>query len=263
MHNEKTGTTKFFGFIIVLVPLLMIPTILSGMEADKKPEKNSESHGEYVLKVKGDHISLKAKDASLREILEEIGRKMKIEVVANIPWEDKITIELDMMYLENALKRFKTNYAYVAKTEKEKGKITKIVLVAKGGGKMLPNKFEYNPQPPIQKFEHESQPADVGPEYNPQTPVVRSDNNPQPPDVGSEYNPQPTEVGSEYNPQTPVVGSENNPQPAEVGSEYNPQPPVVESENNPQPDDVESEYNPQPPVVGSEYNPQPSIIEKK
>ena len=262
MHNENTGIKTFFG-LIISIALLLIPTILFGGETGVRPENISKSQGDYVLRVKGEHVSLNAKDASLKDILEEIGLKMQIEVVANIPIEEKITIKLDMMYLEDALKRFKSNYAYVAKTKKEKGKITKIVLVAKEGGKTLPNKFEYNPQPPIQKYEHKSQPADVGSENNLQPPDVGSENNPQPPDVGSEYNPQPPVVRSEYNPQIPVVGTENNPQPTDVGSEYNPQPPVVGSENNPQPTDVGSEYNPQPPVVGSEYNPQPSIIEKK
>ena len=129
MHNEKTGLKKFFGLIIILMPLLIIPTSLLGDQTDKKPERNSESHVEYVLVVKGDHISLKAKDASLKDILEEIGRRMKIDVVANIPREEKITLELDMMYLGDAIKRFKTNYAYITESDKDKGKITKIVVV--------------------------------------------------------------------------------------------------------------------------------------
>ena len=111
MHNEKRGIEKFFGLIIILLPLLIIPTILSGGEADTNPERIPEIQADYVLMVKGSLISLKAKDASLKEILEEIGRRMKIEVVANIPREEKITIELDMMYLGDAIKRFKTNYA--------------------------------------------------------------------------------------------------------------------------------------------------------
>ena len=159
MHNEKKGIEKFFGLIIILLPLLMIPTILFGGETDKKPERNSESQADYVLMVKGSLISLKAKDASLKEILEEIGRRMKLEVVANIPREEKITVELDMMYLGDAIKRFRKNYAYITETEKERGKITKIVVVPKGMGKVRFKKLEYNPQPPIQKFEYNPQPS--------------------------------------------------------------------------------------------------------
>ena len=161
MHNEKRGIEELFGFIIILLPLLMIPTILFGGEADKKPERNSESQADYILMVKEGLISLKAKDASFKEILEEIGRRMKIEVVANIPEEEKITIEFDMIYLEDAIKRFRTSYAYITKSEKEKGKITKIVVVPKGLGKGLSTKFKlkYDPQPSIQEFEYDPQPS--------------------------------------------------------------------------------------------------------
>ena len=166
MLNKKRGIEKFISFIVILLPLLVIPTILFGGEADNKPERNSESQVGYVLRVKENFISLKAKDASIKEILEEIGRRMKIEVVANIPREKKITVELDMMYLGDAIKRFRTNYAYITESEKEKGKITKIVVVPKGLG-MVPiisqkrsvvkkekrRKIGYNPQPSVKKNE--------------------------------------------------------------------------------------------------------------
>jgi hypothetical protein len=167
MHNEKRRIEELFGFIIILLPLLMIPTILFGGETDKKPERNSESQADYILMVKESLISLKAKDASCKEILEEIGRRMKIEVVANIPREQKITIEFDMLDLGDAIKRFRTSYAYITKVEKEKGKITKIVVVPKGLGeekrliepgiraredsRQKPSEFEYDPQPSIQE----------------------------------------------------------------------------------------------------------------
>ena len=161
MHNKKRGIDKFFKFIFVLMPLLIIPTVMFGTEAYKQPKLNSQNQTDYVLKVKGNLISLKAKDASIKEILEDIGRRMKIEVVANIPREEKITVELDMMYLGDAIKRFRANYAYITESEKEKGKITKIVVVPKGLG-MVPiisqkksvvkerRAFGYNPQPSLQ-----------------------------------------------------------------------------------------------------------------
>lgn len=179
MHNEKRGIEKFFGLIIILLPLLIIPTILSGGEADKNPERIPEIQADYVLMVKKNHISLKANDASLKDILEEIGRRMKIDVIANITREQKITIELDMMYLGDALKRFKTNYAYITISEKEGGKITQIVVVPKDAGKILPNKFMYNPQSPIQK-------------YNPQPPIQNFERETQPSVQKFEYDPQPS-----------------------------------------------------------------------
>jgi hypothetical protein len=114
--------------------LLIIPTILFGGKADKQTEWNLEGQADYDLRVKDNLISLKAKGASIKEILEDIGRRMEIEVVADIPSEEKITVELDMMYLGHAIKRFRTNYAYITESEEEEGKITKIIVVPKGLG---------------------------------------------------------------------------------------------------------------------------------
>ena len=59
---------------------------------------------------------------------------MKIEVVADISEEEKITIRFDKLSLEDAIKRLRTSYAYVWNSEKEGGKITKIVLLPEGKG---------------------------------------------------------------------------------------------------------------------------------
>jgi hypothetical protein len=199
MNNEIKEIKKFYEFIIIFLFFLMIPTILWGEQSDKRSELNSENPSQYILKVKGDHISLKAKNASLKDVLEEIGLRMNIDVVAKIPREDKITIELDMMYLGDAIKKFKTNYAYISKSKQETGKITKIVVVPKGMENMLPDKYGYKPQP---------QPAYFGSGYDPQPTIVRRDykslsspgsaeNEPQPPDVASEYDPQPLIIEKE------------------------------------------------------------------
>jgi hypothetical protein len=164
MDNEKRGIRELFGFITILLPLLMIPIIVFGGEPDKKPQRNSESQADYVLSVKEGLVSLKAKGAPFKEILEEIGRRMNIEVVADVPKDEKITIEFDMMYLGDAIKRFKTSYAYITNTEKEKGKITKIVVVPKGLGEVPANKFEYNTQPSIQTVEVKGEGRLIGPE---------------------------------------------------------------------------------------------------
>ena len=62
---------------------------------------------------------------------------MKIEVVADISEEVKITIRFDKLSLEDAVKRLRTSYAYVWNSEKEEGKITKIVLLPEGKGTVL------------------------------------------------------------------------------------------------------------------------------
>ena len=134
MYNVKKGTEKLFWVSILLISLLITPNSLFGEEADKKPEVESKSKADFVLTIKEDLISLSAKDASLKDIVEEMGRRMKIEVVARIPKEEKITIEFDKLSIENAIKKFSTSYAYVWNSEKEGGKLTKIVLLPEGKG---------------------------------------------------------------------------------------------------------------------------------
>jgi hypothetical protein len=210
MHNEKRRIEELLGFIIISLPLLMIPTILFGGEADKKPERYSESQGDYVLMVKGNLISLKAKDASFNEILEEIGRRMKIEVVANIPKEERITVEFDMMYLGDAIKRFRTSYAYITEVEKDKGKITKIIVVPKGLGKVRSNKFEYAPWPSIEKDEVKEEKRPVEPEFRARK------------EVGTEQPSRTETFRFESGPQPSIQGEASYPEPSEF--DYNPQP---------------------------------------
>ena len=229
MHNKKREIVKLFGFIIILLPLLMMPTILFGGKADNKPERNSESQADYILTIKGNLISLKAKNASVKDILEEIGRRMKIEVVANISREEKITVELGMMYLGDAIKRFRTNYAYITESEEEKGKITKIVVVPKGLGMPIISQkksvvkerreFGYNPQPSVQTNEVPEEKRMVDPGIKERT----FDDNSQP-------SIQPYEATKEKKIVTPRIrpredaGTEepSHTEPSEF--EYNPQP---------------------------------------
>jgi len=122
---------------------LIIPAALFGGEADKKSkvvrqgslqeESKSESKADFVLTIKDNLISLSAKDASVKEIIEEIGRRVKIEVVASISKEEKITIEFNKLSIEDAIKRLReyANIVYLKYSEKEKGKITKIMVLPK------------------------------------------------------------------------------------------------------------------------------------
>ena len=137
MYNGKRRIEKFFLVSIFLISLLITPNFLFGGEADKKYEIEAKNRADFVLTIKDSFISLTAKDAPLKEIVEEIGRRMKIEVVADISDEEKITIRFDKLSLKDAIKRLSTSYAYVWNSEKEEGKITKIVLLPEGKGTVL------------------------------------------------------------------------------------------------------------------------------
>ncbi len=129
MYNEK----KLLGvFIIMIITLIIIPAALVEGKADGSTEEKLENISDFELTVKDGLISLKTKDASLREIIEEIGKSMKIKVVGAIPDEERISAEFDKLSLEEALEKLSTNYGLLTDSEKEEKKITKIIILPKG-----------------------------------------------------------------------------------------------------------------------------------
>src|SRR6266436_5032712 len=100
------STLLLFGF-----PGPAATQIFAG-EAQRDPKGKPATKADFVLTVKDNLISLKAKDASLKEVLEEIGGKMNIEVIAGIPDTKKITAEFENLSIEEAVNRLSTNYSF-------------------------------------------------------------------------------------------------------------------------------------------------------
>ncbi len=137
MFNSWKGIKKPFEVIVLLFLSLFIffTSPLFGGEAERKVDYKKEDKSDFVLTIKEGLISLSARDASIKDVVEEIGRRMKIEVYANIHEEEKVTIEFGKLSLEDAIKRLARNYVYEKKSEE--GKITKIMLLPKGEGTVL------------------------------------------------------------------------------------------------------------------------------
>jgi type II secretory pathway component GspD/PulD (secretin) len=119
-------------FLLALLLHSILPAVLSGSESNQITDKILEKKVKYELSVKDNLITLNAEDAFLKKILEDIGQKMNIEVFARIPAEDKITIRFANLPLEEALKKFKTNYALVTDSKDKNGNIKRIVVVPEG-----------------------------------------------------------------------------------------------------------------------------------
>jgi type II secretory pathway component GspD/PulD (secretin) len=115
--------------IISFLPLFITSHHVSAAEAERNPKGKPAAKADFVLTVKDNLISLKAKDASLKEVLEEIARRMKIDVVAGIPDTKKITAEFENLSIEEALRRLSTNYSYAMDSTRGERKITKIIVV--------------------------------------------------------------------------------------------------------------------------------------
>lgn len=127
MSNSKS--TLYFRIIFFF---LVCPVNLFGQETQAIPKIPTGAEGKFVLTVENDLLSLKAKEASPRAILAEIGHKMHIEVVGEIPAEDTITAEFHHLRLEQALYRLSPNYGYQMKTDEGQQRIAKIFVLPKG-----------------------------------------------------------------------------------------------------------------------------------
>jgi hypothetical protein len=111
---------------------VMAPAQIFAAEVERIPKGKPATKADFVLTVKDNLISLKAKDASLKEVLEEIGRKMKIDVIAGIPDTKKITAEFENLSVEEAVNRLSTNHSYIMDSTNGQRRITKIIVLEKG-----------------------------------------------------------------------------------------------------------------------------------
>ncbi len=132
MTNVNRHRFKLIMGIMFLLSLLTAPSSMYGETADKESESNSPNKAEMNLTIEEELISLVAKDVPLKEIIEEIGSKMKVEVVGSIACEEMITLKFDMLSIEDALRKLSTSYGYVMDSETEEEKITKIIVLPKG-----------------------------------------------------------------------------------------------------------------------------------
>ena len=114
--------------LLSLLTLCLLQAPLWGEEASK----DVPSPQAFVLTVHEHLLSLYAREASLKAILAQIGHEMAIEIVAHIPADEKITVELDQLPVGEALKKLSSNYTYVVDAARADRRITKIIVVSKG-----------------------------------------------------------------------------------------------------------------------------------
>jgi hypothetical protein len=150
MFHLKARRTVLLASLIILMMLLLFSSAL----AKAVEEAKSEIPSNYVLAIEDGLITLNAKDASLKDIFKELGKRMDIEVKAMVPEEEKITIAFDRLSLEDAIKRLSINYVYLIDSNREEGKITKIVVLPEeeGKGKIVSGKVKKSREEPF-KFE--------------------------------------------------------------------------------------------------------------
>jgi hypothetical protein len=129
--TNKTGYFKGKPLICLII-IFALSISLNSYASDKGEEENSSAMDSpnYTLTVKNNQISLKAQNASLKKIIEQLGRELNIQTDARISADDKISIEFTNLPLKEAVKQLSKDYAFI--TDKQGKAIQKIVLYPKG-----------------------------------------------------------------------------------------------------------------------------------
>ncbi len=118
------------GVIRLFMSLMFLFTV-SHHSSAKEPDNQIDGFA-YQLSIKDRKINLNAENASLKRIIEAIGKEMDIEVEVRIPEEKRITIQFKDQELEEAFKLMKVNYALVTDTKEKYGNIKRIIVVPEG-----------------------------------------------------------------------------------------------------------------------------------
>jgi type II secretory pathway component GspD/PulD (secretin) len=117
--------------LVALLGPIIAATQIFGGEAETSAKGNPAAKADFVLTVKDNLVSLTAKDASLKEVLEEIGRKMNIEVFALLSEQEKTTVGFEKLPLKEAIERLIRNYPHLVVSQEGDGRITRIIALQK------------------------------------------------------------------------------------------------------------------------------------
>ena len=125
----KALRTVFLRYLSVLfiasAVFLFAPFATSAEQSSELPGGDG-----FELSAGQGTISLKATDAPLKAILDQIGEELNIQVDAQVADDETITDEFQDLPVSEALRRLAPSYAIITGEDDEK--ITKIVIMPKG-----------------------------------------------------------------------------------------------------------------------------------
>jgi hypothetical protein len=132
-RRRRRAWTTSVGVIAVLLGWLLTTQI--AFAQSEKPTLKSQKPGTFRLKVTEGHLSLEANQAPLAKIFEEIGKQAKIAVDSDIGPEEKVTIQLDRVALEDAVKQLAKNVTifYAEDPKRKTTRIARLVVLSEGG----------------------------------------------------------------------------------------------------------------------------------
>jgi len=119
---------------LAMLSVCLIPCLSVGQEATHNPARPAAPPAPFVLTIQERLLSLQAQDASLQAIIEEIGRRMHIEVKVHLPAEERITLAFEQLSLAEAIEQLRRYTNVVYRTTQAQGDITHIIVFPQGGG---------------------------------------------------------------------------------------------------------------------------------
>ena len=110
--------------------------VTMGQAAEQSRPVKSQPPGTFQVEVSKDYLSLEANQAPLTAIFQEIGKQTKIAFDSNIGPEEKITIHLDRVPLEEGIKQLAKNATlfYAENPADKSRRISRVVVLAERSG---------------------------------------------------------------------------------------------------------------------------------
>jgi hypothetical protein len=162
-------------FRLILLMLLFLPVFARAIQAQQREKAQP---GKFQVNISKDYLSLEAQETPLPEIFKEIGKQAKITFESNIGPEEKITIRLDRVPLEEGIKQLAKNVTvFYAEDSNKTPRITRVVIISEEKGtigrakaspervkgedplsKSEPFKFEFDPAKSPEKNGSRKQP---------------------------------------------------------------------------------------------------------
>jgi len=127
----KSQGNFIFGTLFLLFAFMGEGTVAQSGQSTLAP---GQSLGTFQIKVSQGTLSLEATQAPLVQIFQEIGKQAKITFDSNIGPEEKVTINLDRVPLEEGIKRLAKNVTvfYTENAKDKSHRISRVVVLSEG-----------------------------------------------------------------------------------------------------------------------------------
>jgi hypothetical protein len=123
---RKLKKLSFQSILTLIFSVALLINIFNAKIAFSDTPKTTLNDGDFYVKVEGDLLTIKAKQADLKSILKEIAKQsdLRIEIDPNI--EEKVTIQFKEATLENGIKRIAKNWGMVFEKNPQTHKLSLV-----------------------------------------------------------------------------------------------------------------------------------------